>query len=103
MPDSAETRQATSARTEGLVVAALLLIAVAVRIPYLWDIPRFTDETVEAEISLQIARGESFPLTNRDPYIGALWNWVLAAGFAISGPSLFTPRLLIAVFGTLTV
>src|SRR5215212_8898508 len=84
---------------ELVVVAALLLIAVAVRLPYLWDIPRFTDETAEAEIGLQIARGQSLPLTNRDPYIGALWNWILAAGFVVSGPSLLTPRLLIAELG----
>ena len=104
MPDSVERwRHAAPGRVELLVIAALLLIAVAVRIPYLWDIPRFTDETAEAEIGLQIARGASLPLTNRDPYIGSLWNWVLAAGFAVSGPSLLTPRLLIALFGALTV
>jgi hypothetical protein len=90
-------------RAELLVVAALLLIALAARLPYLWDIPRFTDETAEAEIALQIVRGESLPLASRDPYIGTLWNWVLAAGFTVSGPSLFTPRLLIAVLGALTV
>ena len=54
--------------------------------------PRFTDETAEARIGIKIAAGEVFPLTNRDPYIGSLWNYVLAAGFAIGGASLFTPR-----------
>ena len=84
-------------------IGALVLLAAWIRWPYLWDIPRFTDETAEAAIGLRIARGEAFPLTNRDPYIGALWNYLLAAAFAISGPSLYTPRLLIAVLGTLTV
>jgi glucose/arabinose dehydrogenase/4-amino-4-deoxy-L-arabinose transferase-like glycosyltransferase len=86
-----------------LAVVGLLVVAAIARAPYLWDIPRFTDETAEAVIGLRIARGEAFPLTNRDPYIGALWNYLLAAAFAIGGPSLYTPRLLIAVLGTLTV
>ena len=88
---------------ELLLIVALVALALAVRLPYLWDIPRFTDETAEARIGLRIAAGEVFPLTNRDPYIGALWNYVLAAGFAIGGASLFTPRTIIAVLGALTV
>ena len=103
MPGLVKPRWAAKRRAELLVVAALVLLALLVRLPYLWDIPRFTDETAEAEIGLQILRGERFPLTNRDPYIGSLWNWLLAAGFAISGPSLFTPRVLVAVLGALTV
>jgi len=103
MPESITRWRSAIGRGELLLVAALLLIAIAVRLPYLWEIPRFTDETAEAEIGLRILRGESFPLTNRDPYIGALWNWILAAGFLVSGPSLFTPRVLIAIFGALTV
>src|SRR5438128_1514112 len=88
---------------ELLLVAAILALALVVRLPYLWDVPRFTDETAEARIGLRIAGREAFPLTNRDPYIGALWNYLLAAGFLVSGPSLFTPRAIIAVVGALTI
>src|SRR6266508_3761564 len=61
----------------------LVALALAVRWPYLWDIPRFTDETDEALLGLQIARGQTLRLTNQDPYIGALWNYLLAAGLAV--------------------
>ncbi|MGE3272871.1 MAG: PQQ-dependent sugar dehydrogenase, partial [Chloroflexota bacterium] len=87
---------------ELLLMLGLLLLALLARVPYLWNIPRFTDETAEAEIALRIARGHALPLTNRDPYIGALWNYLLAAAFAVGGPSLYLPRTLVAVFGALT-
>jgi glucose/arabinose dehydrogenase len=86
-----------------LAVLGVLLLAEAVRLPYLWEIPRFTDETAEAGIGLSIARGERWPLTNRDPYIGALWNFLVAGAFKLSGPSLYTPRLVVVILGVLTV
>jgi glucose/arabinose dehydrogenase/4-amino-4-deoxy-L-arabinose transferase-like glycosyltransferase len=88
---------------EVLLVAAIMALALAVRLPYLWDIPRFTDETAEARIGLRITNGEVLPLANRDPYIGALWNYLLAAGFLVSGPSLFTPRAIMVIAGALTI
>src|SRR6266540_445443 len=81
----------------------LVALALAVRWPYLWDIPRFTDETDEALLGLQIARAQTLRLTNQDPYIGALWNYLLAAAFLLAGPSLFAPRLLVMALGALTV
>jgi glucose/arabinose dehydrogenase/4-amino-4-deoxy-L-arabinose transferase-like glycosyltransferase len=88
---------------EALLVVALVVVALGARLPYLWDVPRLSDETAEAALALRIARGEILPLTNRDPYIGALWSYILAGAFAIGGPSLFTPRAVIAVLGALTV
>jgi glucose/arabinose dehydrogenase/4-amino-4-deoxy-L-arabinose transferase-like glycosyltransferase len=85
------------------VVVGLVVIALAIRLPYLWTIPRFTDETAEVELGLRVARGELLPLTNRDPYIGALWTYVLAGAFAVGGPSLLTPRLIMAIMGAVTV
>jgi len=99
LPDTVQRAQ----RGEILLVVGLLALALAVRLPYLWDIPRFTDETAEARLALRIARGEMLPLTNRDPYIGALWNYLLAGAFAIGGPSLFTPRAIVVILGVLTV
>src|SRR3712207_4135526 len=80
-----------------------MIAALAVRLPYLWEIPRFTDETREAVIGLRLARGQAFPLTNVDPYIGALWNYLLAIVFWLGGPSIYSPRALVFVLGALTV
>ena len=73
------------------------------RLPYLMDIPRFTDESNEALKALVIAHGRSLPLTNIDPYIGPLWNYLLAAAFMTTGPTLETPRIVAALLGILTV
>jgi 4-amino-4-deoxy-L-arabinose transferase-like glycosyltransferase len=89
---------ATARALDVAIVAALVGIAAAARWPNLWLIPTFTDETLEVRLALQILRGETLPLTNVDPYIGAFWNYVLAAAFWLLGPSPYLPRLL--VFGT---
>jgi 4-amino-4-deoxy-L-arabinose transferase-like glycosyltransferase len=47
--------------------------------------------------------GDLRPLTNVDPYIGALWNYLLATVFWLTGPNLYAPRALALVLGTLTV
>src|SRR3954447_24902195 len=93
----------TVASSDVLVVAVLLVAAAAVRLPYLWDIPRFTDESNEALKALVIAHGRIVPLTNIDPYIGPLWNYLLAGVFLATGPSLSTPRTVVAILGILTV
>ncbi len=86
-----------------LPVTGLALLALAIRIPHLWDIPRFTDETLDLLWGLRTARGQLLPLTNVDPYNGPLWTYILAAGFLIGGPSLYTARLIVAVLGALAV
>jgi glycosyltransferase AglD len=93
----------TLVRTDVPIIAALLVAAAAVRLPYLWDIPRFTDESNEGLKSLLVAHGRILPLTNIDPYIGPLWNYVLAGVFLATGPSLYTPRTIVALCGVLTV
>jgi 4-amino-4-deoxy-L-arabinose transferase-like glycosyltransferase len=85
------------------IVSPIVLVAAMVRGPYLWDVPRLTDESNEAFLALLIFQGNLRPLTNVDPYIGALWNYLLAAVFWLTGPSLYAPRLLVFVLGTLTV
>jgi glucose/arabinose dehydrogenase/4-amino-4-deoxy-L-arabinose transferase-like glycosyltransferase len=86
-----------------IVVGALVAGAFLMRLAYLWEIPRFTDEVEEVIKGLAIARGEILPLINQDPYIGALWNYVIAALFLVTGPSMYSPRLLVAALGALTV
>src|SRR4051812_28404710 len=78
----------------GLVVAAL-----ALRLPYLWTIPRFSDETREVLLSIEVLNGRDPGLVNVDAYIGGFYNWLLAAIFWLTGVSAYTPRLLTAVAG----
>jgi len=85
------------------LVAILTCVAAAVRWPYLWTIPRFTDETLEVLHSLAIVRDGTRPLTNYDSYYGALYNYVVALGLWISGESPFAPRAVVIVAAIFTV
>lgn len=90
------------ARTWGGLVG-LFVVALAIRLPGLLDIPRFEDEGVEALWGLDIARGDRLPLTGSDEYYGPLFSYMVAALFRIFGPDALWPRLMVAVFGALTV
>ena len=96
-------RLRSAALADATVVAGLLVLAAVVRAPYLWDVPRFTDEVNEAYRALQIAQGRALPLTNVDPYVGPLWNYLLAGAFLLFGPSLASPRVVVALLGVLAV
>lgn len=85
------------------LVGALLGAALLLRYPNLWTDPRITDEWQENLVALQIARGEELPLTNWDAYDGALWNYLVAAGYLLLGQWLWVPRVVALVVGTLTV
>jgi glycosyltransferase AglD len=85
------------------LLAGLLLLSAALRIPNLTLVPQFTDESLEVLWSLPIARGESLPLTNYDAYYGALFNYLVAASFGLLGPSALAARLVVLVAGLLTV
>ncbi len=98
---SRRSGRATLAAEVG-AIAGLAVVATLLRLPNLLDIPRFTDETEEALIGLRLARGDAFPLTNRAPYIGALWNYLLAAAFLVGGPSIQSPRAVVLIVGVLT-
>lgn len=81
----------------------MFVVALAIRLPGLLDIPRFEDEGVEALWGLDIARGDRLPLTGSDEYYGPLFSYMVAALFRIFGPDALWPRLMVAVFGALTV
>lgn len=89
--------------TEVATLAAILVIAVGARAPNLFEIPAFTDEMEEVALGLAILRDGSRPLTNVDPYIGPLWNYLLAGCFALFGTSVWLPRALVAGAGVMTV
>lgn len=85
------------------VVLGLVVLAVGLRLPYLWDVPRFTDELQEVLWAMAIARGEILPLTAVDSYYGPLWSYLLAGGFRLLGPSDWLPRALAMLFASATV
>src|SRR5262245_8149117 len=85
---------------ELLPVALLGALALLLRWPLLQEVPRYTDELQEILWSLDIARGQGLPLTAVDSYYGPLWSYLLAALFAILGPSPFLPRIVAAVLGS---
>ena len=87
---------------EGILVVALVALAAAIRLPHLWQIPELTDEAWEVWWGYDIYRGRHLPLTNITTFVGPLWNYLVAGLFWVSGPSPFTPRLLIMAIGTLT-
>jgi 4-amino-4-deoxy-L-arabinose transferase-like glycosyltransferase len=94
--------------TRGLVVetalvAGLVLAAAVVRIVDLWAIPIFTDEGDEIGLALRILRDGARPLTNDDPYLGPLYNYLLAGMFWLFGTSPWTPRLLMLALGAATI
>lgn len=85
------------------IVLALAAVAALVRWPNIHMVPPYTDETEESLRAWRIVQGELRPLINVDAYIGALWSYVVAAGFAIFGRSAEWPRLASLLAGALTV
>jgi 4-amino-4-deoxy-L-arabinose transferase-like glycosyltransferase len=90
-------------RIDGILLACLAALALAVRWPYLWLVPRFTDETLEVLHSLRIVREGARPLTNYDTYYGALYNYLVALALWVSGESPLAPRMVVLVAGAATV
>lgn len=89
--------------TDAVLATFLFGAAMILRIPYINDVPRFSDEVSEILVALEIARGKALPLVNFTPWIGAFHNYLLAGLFVLTGPNPFSPRLMMAVFGALTV
>lgn len=81
----------------------LFVLALAVRLPWLWEIPRFIDELKEVHLGYLIYQGEALPLHNAAHDIGALHNYILAGIFKVLGPSILWPRLYVACTAAFTV
>ncbi|WP_134701840.1 glycosyltransferase family 39 protein [Ammoniphilus sp. YIM 78166] len=90
-------------KKEAWICIALFIVAFAVRLPYLFDVPRFIDEWREVGLAAQIARGEVWPLHNTSHDIGPLHNYVLAGLFKAFGHSLYIPRLYVTTLSAFTV
>lgn len=80
---------------DGVLAFALFAFALAMRLPYLYLVPRWTDEMNESTIALQIARGAHSPLSGVMPYVGPLYPDLLAVLLRVI-PSPFVPRALAA-------
>lgn len=78
---------------------ALALLALLVRLPYLQQVPRFTDEWDDTETALAIAHEPGYwPLISNDHYNGPVFHYLLAAGFRL-GAGLWWPRALALFLG----
>ncbi|CFX26206.1 Nucleotide-diphospho-sugar transferases [Syntrophomonas zehnderi OL-4] len=82
---------------------SLFILALLVRIPWLWEIPRYIDELKEVQLAYQIYQGQVLPLHNTAHDIGALHNYILAGIFKLAGVSVYWPRLYVAITSALTV
>jgi 4-amino-4-deoxy-L-arabinose transferase-like glycosyltransferase len=106
LPAAAFTRPAWLVRAwyvEATLLVGLGILGLLSRVPKYQEIPAFTDETGEILQGLLIAQGQHLPLTNVNPYMGSLWNYLLAAAFWVSDFSLYAPRTLVLALGVLTV
>ncbi|MGE5422046.1 MAG: glycosyltransferase, partial [Ignavibacteriales bacterium] len=95
-------RQSVSNR-EGLLAAAIFALAMMVRIPWLWLVPRYIDELKEVNLAYQISLGLTWPLHNAAYDIGAMHNYILGGIFKLLGPSIYWPRLYVSVLSAATV
>ncbi|WP_054692345.1 glycosyltransferase family 39 protein [Syntrophomonas palmitatica] len=88
---------------EAATIMTLFFAALALRLPWLWEIPRFIDELKEVRLSYLIFTGQALPLHNAAHDIGAMHNYILAIIFKLLGPGIYWPRLYVACCSALTV
>jgi hypothetical protein len=87
--------------TDVAVCAGLVVLGLGLRWPELWNVPVFTDEWDEIAVSLDIIRKGARPLTNADPYYGALTSYLMAGFLLLTGVSIEAPRLFALSLGAL--
>jgi 4-amino-4-deoxy-L-arabinose transferase-like glycosyltransferase len=97
------TRIGGNVRVELAIAIGLALLAILPRLPYLWEVPRFTDELQEILWALAISRGEISPLTAVDSYYGPLWSYLLAGAFRLGADPELAPRALATLLAAATV
>lgn len=66
-------------------------------------VPRLSEETLEVERGLRLAREGGLQLVGLQPYTGSLFTYLLAATFFIVGPKIEAGRLLMLTAGVLTI
>jgi len=85
------------------LVALLFLAALAVRLPYLWSIPEFTDETLELLRAWDAYRSGQTLLVGTVAYIGVLHAYLLMLGWSLLGREPLLGRALSLLLGAATV
>ena len=87
-----------------LIIGLLLVIlSLLVRFWNFYLIPGYrTDEVGEELRAFAIYLGKMFPLTNNAPFIGAFYNYLIAAVFYLLEPDMVVARLVVVIFGSLT-
>jgi 4-amino-4-deoxy-L-arabinose transferase-like glycosyltransferase len=101
--DRADARPRAGLLVDVLATLGMMIAAFAARWPYMYTAPRFRDDTLNALLALKIYRGEQFPFTDVEAYIGAFFNYAVAAGMFIIGPTIFAARIVVMWFGVATV
>jgi hypothetical protein len=88
---------------DGWLACGLSALALLARLPYLALIPYFEDETLEVITALKVWPGGQLIAVGWDNYIGPVMQYIFAFLFWTLGPDLVLPRVVVAVFGALTV
>lgn len=89
--------------SEAATLFGIVLFAWFLRMRYLADIPRYTDEVNEVQAAISIAHGTARPLVSGTKHIGALFDYLLAGGILLLGRYPDLPRQLALLVGLLTV
>ncbi|HEX3011727.1 MAG TPA: glycosyltransferase, partial [Syntrophomonadaceae bacterium] len=90
-------------KLQAITALSLFAAAMAFRIPWLWQVPRYIDELKEVDLAFNIYLGKILPLHNSAFDIGAMHNYILAGLFGLFGNNIYLPRLYAAVTSALTV
>ena len=101
--DRADARQRAGVLVNVLVPFGLAVAALVIRLPYLESAPRFRDETFSQLRAVAISRGQMWPLTDIEQYVGAFYTYVVAAVFKLIGPGPYVARQVVTWFGAATV
>jgi hypothetical protein len=101
--DRADARPRSGLVVDVLATLGVMIAAFAARWPYIYTAPRFRDDTLNAAWSLRIYRGQHFPFTDVEAYIGAFFNYAVAAGMFVIGPTIYAARIVVMWFGVATV
>ena len=85
------------------LLGGITLLSLLLRVHYLSDIPRYTDEIDEILPAIDIVQGRALPLVSGPKHIGAFFDYVLAGAMVVFGRSPELPRAVVLVAGTATV
>jgi 4-amino-4-deoxy-L-arabinose transferase-like glycosyltransferase len=101
--DRADARPRAGLVLDVVATLGVLVAAFAARWPYMYTAPRFRDDTLNALLALRIYRGQQLPFTDVEAYIGAFFNYAVAAGMLVIGPTIYAARIVVMWFGVATV